>query len=86
MKLSELREQLDVLSANYPTSDPIILVSRDEEGNGFRELQDFGESSCEDEGYGNYEIGLRELTPELIEQGYTDEDIKDGEDCIVLWP
>ena len=44
-------------------------------------------ASCECLKHKDGEIGFAELTDELKENGYDEDDmIKNGEDCIVLWP
>ena len=81
MKVKELIEKLQQCDP-----EDIIVLAKDEEGNGFNMLGDIDEAiyvPCHKETY------LRELTPELEEQGYTEEDFYDGEDgqlAIVLWP
>jgi len=77
MTAKELREQL----ANVG-DDVIIVLSSDSDGNGFSEV-----SSCESMVYKDGEIGFSELTDDLEEDGYGEEDIlEDGEECVVLWP
>lgn len=80
MIIKELIEQLKELDPNL-----LVVVS----SNG--EWDDFGRPNNI---YSNrkyidrHTVLLAELTPELIEQGYTEEDITDegeGERCIVLW-
>ena len=61
----------------------LVVVSRDEEGNGYNELEVIETGYRYEDG----EIGLSSLTPELKKQGYTNEDImEDGSKCIVLYP
>lgn len=66
--------------------DDIIILARDGEGNGYAPLAEWSLSkyspSCGD-------ASIRELTPELIEQGWTSEDVdhpSDAVDSITLWP
>ena len=59
----------------------IVVLSIDEEGNGFKELADVQTASYQDG-----ETGLEKLTPELKKQGYSEEDLLDGTPAIVLWP
>ena len=62
--------------------DDIVVISADEEGNGFRELWSVNTREYNfDEG----EIVLRKLTPQLEKDGYTEEDTGDGKPCVVLW-
>lgn len=83
MTVKELKQALEGVDDSR-----IVIMSKDEEGNGFSPL---AEASTENDVYmadstWSGEIALKELTPELKEQGYTEEDLGDGEDCIVLWP
>jgi len=79
MNVGELKKML----VEYP-DDMLVVLSIDPEGNGFNPLQVVEDNSVyvrEDR-----EVHIAKLTPELIEQGYCDEDIHEGESCIVLWP
>jgi hypothetical protein len=80
MKVKELIQQL-----KQEDPERVVLVSRDEEGNGFLELRELGTSAGTNGGY-EWEIGLEELTDELKKQGYSDEDVMDGVPVLVLWP
>lgn len=78
MKAKELAEIL--------LQDPerLIVLSSDEEGNDFSILH-----NCEKYSYDleNRQIGLEELTEELKQEGYGEEDVvKDGVKAFVLWP
>jgi hypothetical protein len=70
--------------------DDIIVMSRDSEGNSFSPLAEASEGNyATDPGAPWYgEVHLRKLTPALIEQGYTEEDLgpEDAKPCICLWP
>jgi len=84
MKVSRLKELL----AQCNDNDDIIMSS-DSEGNSFHPLSEEGVSIGVYAWDGEYyaEIGLRELTPELEKEGYSEDDvIEDGIPCIVLWP
>lgn len=61
--------------------DMLVVMSTDSEGNGFDTL-----TSIETHSYKDGEIGLLELTPELKERGYTNEDVLIGKPAVVLWP
>jgi hypothetical protein len=82
MTVQELIDQLKTLDPNA-----LIILSKDAEGNEY--------SPCQEEvypvryeavtsWYGN--IGFSELTDQLIEEGYTEEDLVDGVSAIVLYP
>lgn len=64
----------------------LVIMSIDGEGNGHSLFS--GVETCawaEEHGYG--EIGLEELTDELREQGYTEEDVKeDGVPALCFYP
>lgn len=78
-------EQLIDLLQQYP-KDALVIQSNDSEGNHF--------SPCEEVSLGRYEaengwsgtFGLAELTKELEEKGYTEEDVVDGPLAVCLWP
>lgn len=65
--------------------DREVLVSTDNEGNGYRKFSGYGINSYDDSNQYNLEIGLEELTPELKKQGYSEEDVLEGKPCIVLY-
>lgn len=77
MKVKELIEELK-------TCDPesIVVLSIDEEGNGYNLLYQVDDSH----NYSDGEIGLREITKVDEKQGYSEEDILEGEKAVVLWP
>lgn len=80
MKVRELIEELKKCDPEY-----MVVLSMDEEGNGFGELKEIDRHSKFD----GEDIGLAELTPELEDQGYGEEDVMDdtdAKDVVVLWP
>lgn len=70
--------------------DTLIVMSEDGEGNGFSPLDtvDTGSSAYTAESTWSGEVGLRTLTPELVAEGYSDDDVAgpDAVPCVVLWP
>jgi hypothetical protein len=72
-ELIEILEQEDL--------SRVVVLSRDQEGNGFGECSGFSTQS-----YSDGEIGLEKLTDELRKQGYSEEDVRDGKPALVLWP
>jgi len=60
-----------------------VVVSMDEEGNGFRPVHQIDANSLFDPT--ENEVGIETLTPELREQGYCEEDLGCGTPCIVIW-
>ena len=66
--------------------DRIVILAKDEEGNGFSPLADLDPSSYKADNTYSGEVGLEELTPELIAAGYSEEDVLEGQKALVLWP
>jgi hypothetical protein len=74
-------ELIEVLQTADP--DAIVVLATDAEANSYMELNDVDvDLVIDDDG----EIGLGELTPDLEEAGFDEDDIVDGEDCVVLYP
>lgn len=84
MTVKDLAKQLAELVADGQ-GDRVVVLSRDEEGNGFSELRDLDNNARFSERDG--EVGLERLTAELKQQGFTSEDVKrSGKPALVLWP
>lgn len=66
--------------------DSILVMSKDAEGNSYSPLFDLDKCSYVSYNTWSGEIGLRTLTEELREEGYSHEDVKDGQKAIVLYP
>lgn len=82
MKVKELIEKLQKCDP-----ESLVVMSEDGEGNGFSPLSDVDDShNYAADSTWSGEIGLRELTPRLEDSGFTEEDLLDGEKCVVLWP
>ncbi len=77
-------KELKVILENLP-DDLLVVCAKDGEGNGFNELYSV-DTNMVCSGEYELEVHCAELTPELEEDGYTEEDIKKGNPCIVLWP
>lgn len=78
MQVKHLVEELQKLDPEL-----YIVVSSDNEGSTYSFLEGMAINSRLRDG----EIHLAELTPDLVEQGYTEEDVsEEGIDCIVLYP
>ncbi len=60
-----------------------VVLSRDEEGNGFRPLRSIAPTN---NNYSDGEIRFQRLTDALRTAGYSDEDVGPGVPCVVLWP
>lgn len=81
-----VRELIERLQGIDP--DRIVIIQKDAEGNAYSPLEgvDGGNVAfLAGSTYSGY-VGLQELTPELRQQGYTREDIIDGQPCCVLYP
>jgi hypothetical protein len=86
MKVSELIAELQQCDP-----ESLVVMSKDSEGNNFSPLAEIdGDSMYLADSTWSGDVHLRELTPELEEQGYSDDDVRTEEDgavrCIVLWP
>jgi hypothetical protein len=84
MTVAQLKAELKSLP-----DDLLVVMSRDSEGNGFSPLSDVADNArYEQENAWSGEIRLKELTPDLKERGYTEDDVADenAPECIVLWP
>lgn len=70
------------------SADPnlIVILSRDEEGNGYLPLYESGVSLTNHVYTQDGEIKIAALTPSLRKQRYTQEDVGKGIPCIILYP
>jgi len=79
--VKELIQELQTLDPELP-----VIMSTDDEGNGHRYI-DKNYIGVEGFNAGSWdcdiEVGIEKLTPELEEQGYTEEDVKEFP-CVVL--
>lgn len=83
MKVKELIEELKTIE----DQDKEILLAIDGEGNRYHPLDAISTGAIEELKYDIESVKLEQLTQELIEYGYTEEDvIEDGISCLVLWP
>lgn len=65
----------------------LVILQEDPEGNGYRKLRGLDDNcSGNHTQFNRYEIGLEELSPDLMELGYTKADVLDGEPVVVLFP
>ena len=87
MKVNELIDKLCDLDPDLE-----VILSKDEEGNGFSPASDdfFIGLYFSDYGYNDGKIGYKKLTPKMIEMGYTEEDLLSEENgavpCVVIYP
>lgn len=77
----KIKQLIKILQKEDP--ERIVILSQDEEGNYFSPLTAI-ETAVYDKK--EHEIGLEELTEELREQGYSEEDVKTGTKAVILWP
>ena len=85
MNVGDLKKLLEPLQ-----DDVIVVLSKDAEGNGYSPLRDtyLNIYVPDTTWFGDVYVG-RFLTPELEENGFTEEDMYDGDDgksAIVLYP
>lgn len=76
MTVKQLKKELATIPEDY-----LVILSADEEGNGYMPLRELNVAN-----YKNGEIGLSELTEELRNSGLSEEDVLDGSPAIVLFP
>lgn len=80
MTVKELIDELKKLPM-----DAIVVMSKDEEGNGFYECG--GVTHDDNDCWDGESLGYKELAMELEEMGYTDSDIcPDGKAAVIMWP
>lgn len=82
MTVKELIEKLQ-------TEDPdrLVICQKDPEGNGFSPLEDWWTGAYRADTTWSGDAGSEVLTDELLEQGYTEEDIiTDGVPALMLVP
>ena len=87
MKVKELKELLNELN-----DEDLVVVSLDDQGNKYSPIEDYYECiyvEDTDSWFGNTYIRQKELTTELIEYGFTEEDIYNGDNginAVILYP
>lgn len=75
-----MRELIEELKQMDP--ERVVAMSRDSEGNSFALVAEVATAA-----YKDGDIGLEELTPEEIKEGYSESDVLEGgEKAVVLWP
>jgi len=70
---------IHILAAQDPHS--LVLLSSDSEGNELNDLYGLEAGSFKDG-----KFGLKELTDDLENLGYTEADVVNGQDVVVLFP
>lgn len=65
----------------------IVILQKDSEGNGYSPLSGIDDNAMyEAETTYSGEVRIHHLTDALIKQGFSDEDVGDGQPCLVLYP
>ena len=79
------KDLIKILEKQPP--ETLVVISSDSEGNRYSILDGVdSEAACKKDYNGELEIGVRELTPELKQQGYSSEDVVKGKKCVILYP
>ena len=82
MKVKNLIEQLQ-----HEDPEALVVMAKDSEGNGYSPLSDYWVGAYRPESTYSGEVGYSELTSELKEAGYGEDDIiTDGEKAVILCP
>lgn len=70
------------------TEDParLVVMSKDGEGNNFSPFHGHSVGVYKADSTWSGEIGIEKITPALEKQGYSEEDVVEGERALVLWP
>lgn len=90
--VKEMKQVLNNLDSSF--DDHIVILSKDSEGNQYKVIDkdnfiDTNHKFIPDCNGWSGDIVIKELTDELIEEGYTEEDLSNDEssiDCIVIYP
>lgn len=75
-----VKDLIKLLQSEKPNTR--IVLASDAEGNSYSYLNGIGT----DYAFDGESVGLRKLTPEAEEDGYTEEDVVSGNPVVVLWP
>jgi hypothetical protein len=76
-----VRKLMDILENCNPDAE--VVMAGDPEGNYYSHVGSVDEDLYINE---DGEVGFNCITPELREQGFTDEDLITGKECVVLIP
>ena len=80
-----VRELIELLK-QVENQDRVVIVSGDSEGNRYSPLDGISLAAYVADSTWSGECGMEALTEEDAAGGYTEEDIVDGDPCIVLCP
>lgn len=78
----KVKSLLKILESCDP--EAVVVLSSDEEGNNYDEAEGVDTNCTWNRKF--REIGLKTLTPELKNNGFTEEDVKRGIPCVVISP
>lgn len=76
------------LSKLLEREDPnrIVILQKDSEGNGHSPLSSLWTGAYRAQTTWSGEVGLEELTPDDIEQGFSEDDVIKGKPALILCP
>lgn len=82
----KVKELIKLLQKANP--EAIVIIVKDGDGNSFSPLHDVDikNKTYEADSTWSGEVCFKTLTDDLKKHGYTEEDVGDGEDCVVLNP
>jgi len=79
-----VKELIEFLSRHDP--DRIVIMAKDAEGNGYSPLSDGWIGRYRADTTWSGDVGLERLTPQLKKDGYSQEDVIDGDPALILCP
>jgi hypothetical protein len=80
-----VKELIELLQRQDP--DRVVVLQKNSEGNGYSPLHSWWTGVYVPDNILYGDAHLEELTPELIERGYSEEDVRtDGERALFLYP
>ncbi len=80
----KVKELIEILQKENPND--LVILQKDGEGNGFSPCAGYWTGSYKSDTSWSGEVGLRSLTDHDRNQGYSEEDVVDGQPSIVLYP
>lgn len=79
MTVGELKKELEGLDDNL-----LVVLQKDSEGNGYDTAYQVDTNTVFDED--DREVYPKTITPEMEKQGWSEEDLGEGVDCVVIAP
>ena len=80
-----IRELIDKLN-HVENKDRLVIIAKDSEGNDHSPISCFWEGNYDAKTTWWGEVGLDVLTNELVDNGYTEEDVSAGYPALILCP